>query len=114
MMSQETNIKTKKSILKTVREALTPLQYILLLVCGTALLLTVFLLGIFGYWLFAEVPQTEKPTTANHQHEHGGDKAQIWSCSMHPQIQKNGPGKCPICAMDLIPVKARQCERQQG
>jgi len=28
-----------------------------------------------------------------------------WTCSMHPQIQKDGPGKCPLCAMDLIPVK---------
>lgn len=31
-------------------------------------------------------------------------KTQIWTCSMHPQIQRDGPGKCPICAMDLIPV----------
>ena len=27
---------------------------------------------------------------------------QIWTCSMHPQIRRNGPGKCPICGMDLI------------
>lgn len=26
------------------------------------------------------------------------------TCSMHPQIRQNGPGKCPICGMDLIPV----------
>ena len=31
---------------------------------------------------------------------------QFWTCSMHPQIRQPGPGKCPICAMDLIPVKA--------
>ncbi|MFT7641706.1 MAG: Cu(I)/Ag(I) efflux system membrane fusion protein, partial [Pirellulaceae bacterium] len=30
----------------------------------------------------------------------------IWTCSMHPQVKRNGPGKCPLCAMDLIPVKA--------
>lgn len=29
----------------------------------------------------------------------------IWTCSMHPQIRRDGPGKCPICAMDLVPVK---------
>lgn len=29
---------------------------------------------------------------------------QIWTCSMHPQIQQNGPGKCPLCGMDLIPL----------
>jgi membrane fusion protein, copper/silver efflux system len=32
------------------------------------------------------------------------DKTQIWTCSMHPQIQKDGPGQCPLCGMDLIPV----------
>ncbi|MBI4929218.1 MAG: efflux RND transporter periplasmic adaptor subunit [Bacteroidetes bacterium] len=29
---------------------------------------------------------------------------EIWTCSMHPQIRKDRPGKCPICGMDLIPV----------
>jgi membrane fusion protein, copper/silver efflux system len=28
-----------------------------------------------------------------------------WTCSMHPQIRLPEPGKCPICFMDLIPVK---------
>lgn len=27
-----------------------------------------------------------------------------YTCSMHPQIRQPGPGQCPICAMDLIPV----------
>lgn len=54
--------------------------------------------------------------TAWAQHEHGGSKAgqptaqsaeevQMYTCSMHPQIQLPNPGKCPICGMDLIPVK---------
>lgn len=30
--------------------------------------------------------------------------AEVWTCSMHPQIKLPKPGKCPICAMDLIPV----------
>ena len=31
--------------------------------------------------------------------------AETWyTCSMHPQIRQRGPGKCPICGMDLIPV----------
>lgn len=29
---------------------------------------------------------------------------QIWTCAMHPQIRQPGPGQCPICGMDLIPV----------
>lgn len=27
-----------------------------------------------------------------------------YTCSMHPQIRQPNPGKCPICAMDLIPA----------
>lgn len=28
-----------------------------------------------------------------------------YTCSMHPQIRQPNPGKCPICAMDLIPAE---------
>jgi PHP family Zn ribbon phosphoesterase len=27
----------------------------------------------------------------------------VYTCSMHPEIVQNGPGKCPKCGMDLIP-----------
>jgi Cu(I)/Ag(I) efflux system membrane fusion protein len=29
-----------------------------------------------------------------------------YTCSMHPQVKKDEPGKCPICHMDLIAVQA--------
>lgn len=40
------------------------------------------------------------------QHEKTASKKppQIWTCSMHPQVQLPEPGDCPICGMDLIPV----------
>lgn len=41
---------------------------------------------------------TEAASTASNE-------ATIWTCSMHPQIRRNGPGDCPICGMDLVPVK---------
>ncbi len=31
-------------------------------------------------------------------------EAEMWTCAMHPQIRQPKPGKCPICAMDLVPV----------
>jgi P-type Cu2+ transporter len=40
------------------------------------------------------------------QHDH-----QKFTCPMHSQIVKDAPGKCPICGMDLVPVKA-QSENQ--
>lgn len=26
----------------------------------------------------------------------------IWTCPMHPQVQRDEPGECPICGMDLV------------
>lgn len=31
-------------------------------------------------------------------------EATVWTCSMHPHIKMDKPGKCPICGMDLIPL----------
>ena len=44
---------------------------------------------------------------AGHSHSHDlqQDENGVWTCSMHPQIRQDKPGKCPICAMDLIPVR---------
>ncbi len=38
-------------------------------------------------------------------HEHVEDENGTWTCSMHPHIQKDAPGKCPICGMTLVPVE---------
>lgn len=27
-----------------------------------------------------------------------------YTCSMHPSVKETGPGSCPICGMDLVPV----------
>ncbi|MCI1270082.1 MAG: heavy metal translocating P-type ATPase [Sphingobium sp.] len=31
-------------------------------------------------------------------------KGAIWTCPMHPEIQRPGPGSCPICGMALEPL----------
>ena len=47
----------------------------------------------------------------SHDHSHDLEMevseqgATVWTCSMHPQIKMDKPGKCPLCAMDLIPLK---------
>jgi Cu(I)/Ag(I) efflux system membrane fusion protein len=32
------------------------------------------------------------------------EQAEVWTCAMHLQIRLPEPGRCPICAMDLVPV----------
>src|SRR5256886_10537811 len=32
------------------------------------------------------------------------NKIDYWTCTMHPSVPEKGPGKCPICSMDLVPV----------
>lgn len=36
-----------------------------------------------------------------------------WTCSMHPQIKQAGPGRCPICGMDLVPVAQLSNEQEE-
>jgi hypothetical protein len=36
--------------------------------------------------------------------------AEVWTCPMHPEVAKSGPGQCPICGMNLVkraPGKAK-------
>jgi len=38
------------------------------------------------------------------------DEISHWTCAMHPQVHQAGPGKCPICGMELVPVTRAQAE----
>lgn len=37
--------------------------------------------------------------------DHTEPEIQHYTCPMHPQIQEDNPGTCPICHMDLVPVR---------
>ncbi len=62
--------------------------------------------GYIIRWGFSPAHTTTAPAGTVHK-DHGGEAAAVWTCSMHPQIRKSKPGKCPICGMDLIPVSDR-------
>ena len=47
----------------------------------------------------------EEPSAGSEVVGGGSEAATTWTCSMHPQIQLPNPGDCPICGMDLIPLK---------
>jgi len=39
-------------------------------------------------------------------HGHGqGFGTKLWTCGMHPDVIQEEPGTCPICEMDLVPVR---------
>ena len=66
---------------------------------------------VLGWLLFSpsSSPESAGGTHAeahNHDmHDLVQDESGVWTCSMHPQIRQDKPGKCPICGMDLIPLK---------
>ena len=75
-------------------------RYVILLVAGFA-----FVAGIVFRGSIDSGNQTHLDTVDD------GSTDQIpefFTCSMHPHVHKAGPGDCPICAMDLIPVFTNQ------
>ncbi len=78
------------------------------------LIIGVLIVGIFFGWLFFH--SSDQATVAKHEieghegHDHESEDPTTWTCSMHPQIKQNKPGQCPICAMDLIPLKSMQSD----
>lgn len=73
--------------------------------------LGILLAGILIGWLLiggsSNESQEELPTDHSAMDHAEGT---TWTCSMHPQIQRDEPGNCPICGMELIPMKEDEDE----
>ncbi|MCY3774569.1 MAG: efflux RND transporter periplasmic adaptor subunit [Candidatus Aminicenantes bacterium] len=39
-------------------------------------------------------------------------EGQLWTCGMHPQVIRQGPGSCPLCGMRLSPLKETTAGRE--
>jgi membrane fusion protein, copper/silver efflux system len=78
----------------------------------------VLLLGLFiGSTLFGRAAPPSDDGVDGVRSANGHDLEQDgveWTCSMHPQIRQPGPGKCPICGMDLIPVAGTDEDADHG
>jgi membrane fusion protein, copper/silver efflux system len=69
------------------------------------ILICVLLAGIIVGWIFFHSSRESKSISAPSADTTAvTKKVQIWTCSMHPEIRSNEPGKCPICGMELIPL----------
>lgn len=45
---------------------------------------------------------------------HAHVEGEKYTCPMHPQVIQDGPGICPICFMDLVPLKAPAAGADDG
>jgi membrane fusion protein, copper/silver efflux system len=59
--------------------------------------------GILIGWLLFHSPNKKEEPVQNQEVAAN----EVWTCSMHPQIRKSEPGKCPLCGMDLIPLTGK-------
>ncbi len=65
--------------------------------------------SIVGFVIGKSTNQPTNTSTDQSTHQHIEESTpQTWTCSMHPQIKQDKFGLCPICAMDLIPLKSMQ------
>ncbi len=67
--------------------------------------------GLLLGWLIFHSPKGEENA---HDHTESEVAHEIWTCSMHPQIRMDAPGKCPICGMDLILVNQSTSTMDSG
>lgn len=49
-------------------------------------------------------------TSVEKEHNHKESVKSYYTCSMHPQIKEDKPGKCPICHMNLTKVEVDDSE----
>lgn len=50
---------------------------------------------------------------AKHSHKHHHSvSAQKYTCTMHPEVVMNKPGKCPKCGMALVPMKKKMNKKE--
>ncbi|MCG6963579.1 MAG: efflux RND transporter periplasmic adaptor subunit [Acidobacteria bacterium] len=56
-------------------------------------------------WLGLHEASTTAAPRAGAEPAAGHEHKQLWTCAMHPQVIEDHPGTCPICGMDLVPVK---------
>jgi len=42
------------------------------------------------------------------------DELAIYTCPMHPEVQKDKPGDCPICGMELVKMETSDTTHMGG
>ncbi len=71
-----------------------------------------FLLGLFFLpWVMGPLcgPRvTSAAEDAGTRTSGASEESTVWTCSMHPEVMRDQPGTCPICGMQLTPLRPRK------
>jgi Cu(I)/Ag(I) efflux system membrane fusion protein/cobalt-zinc-cadmium efflux system membrane fusion protein len=65
-----------------------------------------------GHWKWAEVLTAGLQGNSAVKNESEG--TQLWTCGMHPQVIQEEPGLCPICNMNLVPLREEPAPTASG
>lgn len=63
-------------------------------------LAVILVAGIIAAGIFMEC---RKETSSPQSPSPRSEKTAQYTCPMHPEVIQTGPGKCPICGMNLVP-----------
>ncbi len=74
----------------------------------TGIVLLIIFGFIAGFWLSGSGEQNRVKKISAVEEEKDPDT--IWVGPMHPHIRQDEPGNCPICGMELVPMKAGAVE----
>lgn len=68
-----------------------------------------------------ESPIYDPPAARDENHKDSNEKQELqidasslYTCGMHPDVLEEEPGTCPICGMDLTPLKTSSSKRSKG
>lgn len=62
-------------------------------------------------WLHTVLSHREGAGSAGGAAEHEG---MLWTCGMHPNVIQEEPGFCPICNMELVPLREQHAGHDHG
>ncbi|MEM7183650.1 MAG: efflux RND transporter periplasmic adaptor subunit [Spirochaetota bacterium] len=83
-----------------------------ILIAPVVFIIFSFILGLGFFFRTPFIHWIEKQThkQANHKHK---TKKKLYTCPMHPQVIKDEPGTCPMCHMNLVPVKENKPSKEE-